>query len=153
MDSWPLHGSGIIMSTAWGRGRPAITRNSRTLSKIAESLPPSSTMGRIFLRSGTSGGSHSASRARIHDRVHDVGIHRLDLVRREHPLIDEGVGREARQVEEPPLGHVGAVDGVLHALANDVEGPLELPVVLDSRVPPDEDLPDDGLDGPGGRPA
>src|SRR2546428_372478 len=51
MDSWPLQASGIIMSTASGSGRPAITRNSSTLSKMAESLPPSMTMGTIFLRS------------------------------------------------------------------------------------------------------
>ena len=42
------------MSTASGNGRPAITRNSSTLSKTAESLPPSTTTGMIFLRSSPS---------------------------------------------------------------------------------------------------
>ena len=54
------------MSTARGSGRPAITRNSSTLSKTAESLPPSTTIGTIFLRSSPSSAEwQSGSRARI----------------------------------------------------------------------------------------
>ena len=40
MSGLPLHGSGIIISTACGSERPAMTRNSSTLSKVAVSLPP-----------------------------------------------------------------------------------------------------------------
>ena len=41
------HGSGIIMSIACGRERPAITSSSSTLSNAAVSLPPSRMIGRI----------------------------------------------------------------------------------------------------------
>ncbi len=51
MPSWFCHGSGIIISTACGSDRPDITSSSRTLSKIAVSLPPSRMIGRIFFRS------------------------------------------------------------------------------------------------------
>ena len=51
MSGLPLHGSGIIMSTAWGSERPDITRNSSTLSKVAVSLPPGRMTGRSFCRS------------------------------------------------------------------------------------------------------
>ncbi len=66
MLSWPLHGSGIIMSSAWGSDRPAITRNSRTLSNVAVSLPPSRMTGRILGRSSPKTlDANNASRAFI----------------------------------------------------------------------------------------
>ena len=51
MDSWPLHGSGIIIIIACGRERPPMTSSSKTLSNIAESEPFVFTIGRIFLMS------------------------------------------------------------------------------------------------------
>src|SRR4029077_7877873 len=36
----------------------------------------------------------------LHEGIRDVGEHRLDLVRREHALVDERVGGEAREGEE-----------------------------------------------------
>ena len=48
MLSCPAHGSGIIIRIACGSERPVIARNSRTLSKVAVSLPPSRMIGRIF---------------------------------------------------------------------------------------------------------
>ena len=66
MLSWPAHGSGIIMRIACGSDRPVITRNSRTLSKVAVSLPPSRMTGRIFCKSSPSTADRSSpSRARI----------------------------------------------------------------------------------------
>ncbi len=195
MLSWPCQASGIIISTAWGSDRPAMTRNSSTLSKMAESLPPSSTMGRTFFRSREQrrlaqglagphpvdvapervdlavvghvpvrvgqrpGGKRVGREAlvdegqrRLHGRVRHVGVHGLDLVGREHALVDERIGGEARQVEELPGRHVGTVDRVLHPLSDDVEPALEGPVVHEADAPPDENLPDDGLDRPGARP-
>ena len=52
MLSWPLHGSGMSMLTASSIGLPASTSSSSTLSKVAESLPPSRTTGLILSRSG-----------------------------------------------------------------------------------------------------
>ena len=40
MVVWFSHASGIIMSTAWGRERPARCKSSSTSSKLAESLAP-----------------------------------------------------------------------------------------------------------------
>src|SRR3972149_8736971 len=40
------HGSGIIIMTAWGRERPASTRNSGQWSNMAEALPSGWMMGR-----------------------------------------------------------------------------------------------------------
>ena len=66
MLSWPAHGSGIIIRSAWGSERPVITRNSRTLSNVAVSLPPSRMTGSTFCRSSPSTSERSnPSRARI----------------------------------------------------------------------------------------
>ena len=48
MDSWPFHGSGIIIIMASGSERPPMTTSSRTLSNLAESEPFGFTIGRIF---------------------------------------------------------------------------------------------------------
>ena len=39
MAGLPAHGSRIIIKIACGSERPALTRNSRTLSNVAVSLP------------------------------------------------------------------------------------------------------------------
>ena len=71
------HGSGIIIMTACGSERPARTSISRTLSNIAESLPVSSMIGRIFLISGAEqvGGEHAL--AGVHPV--DVAAQRVDF--------------------------------------------------------------------------
>ena len=51
MAGLPAHGSGIIISTACGSVRPAMTRNSSTLSKVAVSLPPGVITGSTFCSS------------------------------------------------------------------------------------------------------
>jgi len=57
---------GIIIITACGSDRPDITSSSRTLSKMAESLPASLMTGRNFsMSSPNSGEERFASRARI----------------------------------------------------------------------------------------
>ena len=54
------------MRIAWGRERPLMTRNSRTLSKVAESDSPSRVTGSTFHSSSPKTlERHSASRARI----------------------------------------------------------------------------------------
>jgi hypothetical protein len=66
MVSWFCHGSGIIISTACGSDRPAMTRNSSTLSNVAVSLPPSRMTGSTFFRSSANRSDWSSpSRARI----------------------------------------------------------------------------------------
>ena len=62
---------------------------------------------------------------RLHQGIHDVGEHALDLVGREHALVDEGVGGEARQVEVLPLADLAVAHRVLRPLADDVELALE----------------------------
>jgi hypothetical protein len=66
MLSWLAQGSGIIIIMAWGRDRPANTRNSRQLSNMAESDPSVSTTGRRrFKSSPKTGDSSRAWRACI----------------------------------------------------------------------------------------
>ena len=77
MPSWFCHGSGIIISTACGSERPAITRNSSTLSKMAVSLPPSRMIGRIFFRSSPKHVRLEQRLARLHPV--DVAAQRVDL--------------------------------------------------------------------------
>ena len=70
--------------------------------------------------------------ALVHERERrlDVGIgqigkRRLDLVGRQHPLVDERARRQARDVEHVALGERQLVDRVLDALADHVELALE----------------------------
>ena len=56
---------------------PVITRNSRTLSKVAVSLPPSRMIGRIFFRSSPSSVRAQQPLARAHPV--DVAAQRVDL--------------------------------------------------------------------------
>ncbi len=88
----------------------------------------------------------------VHERQRglDVGIrhvrvHGLDLVGAQHALVDQRAAREARQVGERLLAHVGRRDGLLEELPDDVELPLEVRPVPDVRALSHEDLLDDGL--------
>src|SRR5213594_3503824 len=63
---------------------------------------------------------------RLDVRDAQVGIHRLDLVGRQHALVDERVAAQARDVGQPLPGEVHRLDGVLDALADDVELALEV---------------------------
>ncbi len=47
MVRWFSQASGIIISTAWGRGRPPRWSSSRTSSKLAESLAPGVATGKM----------------------------------------------------------------------------------------------------------
>ena len=60
--------------------------------------------------------------------IGQVGEHRTELVRVQHPLVHDGVRRQAGDVEQLLVvgGDAGeTVDGVLDALADDVQLPLE----------------------------
>src|SRR3972149_3458681 len=157
--------SGTIIIMAWGSERPAITRSSSALSKIAESLPSSMITGLIFARSApNSSDSIMDSRARIRlmfprkvlisplcarnrygwARCHVGRVFVLylwcttakalakDGARRaggwgagEHPLVDDGAGREAVEVELARVA-VGPAPGLfLRPPADDIELPFE----------------------------
>ena len=81
-------------------------------------------------------------------RVLEVGVVLLELLGQKHPLVDEGLEREAGNV--PVLRPVdgGHPDLVVGPLPDDVELPLEGHLV-EGRVPADEDLPDERLGGLG----
>jgi hypothetical protein len=76
-----------------------------------------------------------------------IGVHGLDLVGAQHPLVDQRVAREAGQVREGLLAHVRRRDGLLEELTDHVELALEVWAVADICPAPDEDLLDDRLDG------
>ena len=70
---------------ACGSERPAITRNSSTLSNVAVSLPPSRMIGRIFWRSSPKRSDGHQRFARLHPV--DVAAQRVDLaVVRDEPV-------------------------------------------------------------------
>jgi hypothetical protein len=70
MAWWFSQASGIIMSTAWGSGRPARCSSSSTSSNDAESLAPGVHTGKMRSRSpGSASLDSSASRARIQFRL------------------------------------------------------------------------------------
>ena len=171
MLSWPAHGSGIIISSACGSERPVMTRNSRTLSNVAVSLPPSRMTGSTFRRSSPStlraqqplAGAHPVdvagqrvdlavvrdvavgvgqrprrervrAEALVHERERrlDVGIgqigkHRLDLIGRQHALVDERVAGEADDVAAPfrVIGHGQRLHRALEPFPDDVQLALE----------------------------
>ena len=77
---------------------------------------------------------------RFDQGIGDVGEHALDLVGREHALVDEGVRGEARQVEALPLADRAVPDRVLRPLADDVELALEGGPVGDGGTAGDEHL-------------
>ena len=169
MPSWFCHGSGIIISTACGSDRPAITRNSSTLSNIAVSLPAFADDRQDLLQIVAEDVGLEQRLARLHPvdvaaervdlavvrdeavgmrqrprgkrvgaeplvderqrrldvRVRQVGEHRLDLVGRQHALVDQRPRREAGHVERTAIRQRHRVHRVLDALPDDVELPLE----------------------------
>ena len=61
--------SGTITLMAWGSDKPLMTKNSNTLSRLAESLMPGWTMGVICLTSPKASELNTVSRACIHPRL------------------------------------------------------------------------------------
>ena len=64
-----LNDSGTSIAIACGSDIPLIVRNSNTLSRLAESLMPSSTMGEISLMSPSASLESTLSRAFIQPRL------------------------------------------------------------------------------------
>ncbi len=85
---------------------------------------------------------------RLHQGVGHVGEHGLDLVGREHALVDERVRRQARHVEVLAVVEPRARHRVLRALADHVEDALERRPVGHAGGAPDEHLAHPRLDGP-----
>ena len=89
---------------------------------------------------------------RLDVRVRQVGEHPLDLVRDQHSLVDDGVRRQAGDVEEVALAKLQAIDLVRRAVADDVQLPLEPRRRVRSRVQgrpaADEDLTNHRLAAP-----
>ena len=86
---------------------------------------------------------------RLDVRIREVGEHPLHLVGDQHPLVDNGVGRQARDVEEVPLGQLQPLDRAGDPLADDEQLALEAGVGVGMRrkrlAAPDQDLADDRL--------
>jgi len=61
--------SGTITAMACGSERPLMTKNSNTLSRLAESLMPGCTMGEMALMSPKVSDESTDSRACIHPRL------------------------------------------------------------------------------------
>ena len=64
---------------------------------------------------------------RLEVRIRQIGEHRDDLIGNQHPLVDERLRRQARDVEGARVGtrRRQAIDRVLDALADDVQLALE----------------------------
>ena len=73
----PATARGSSSGCACGSDRPAMTRNSSTLSKVAVSLPPSRMIGSIFFRSSPSTSDSQQRLAGAHPV--DVAAQRVDL--------------------------------------------------------------------------
>src|SRR6185437_8380416 len=84
-----------------------------------------------------------------HRRLLQVGEVLVELLGEQHSLVDDGLEGKAGQV--PVLGAVdgGSADLAIGTLADHIELALELHLILDRRVAPDEDLPDERLGGLG----
>ncbi len=82
---------------------------------------------------------------RLHCRVLQVGEVLRQLLRQQHPLVDDGLVRQAREV--PVLRAVDrrCADLAVGALPDDVELALEIHVILDRGVASDEHLADERL--------
>ena len=72
---------------------------------------------------------------RLERSVGQIGEHRPELLRREHALVDQRVGRQADDVEEAARERVDLqrVDGVLDALADHVQLALEARAIARRR--------------------
>ena len=84
--------------------------------------------------------------------VPQVRVEGRELVGVQHPLVDERPRGEAGHVEVHAPGYRRAADGFLHEPADDVELSFERVALGGRFTPRDEELPDDGLAGAGGRP-
>lgn len=61
--------SGIMIDMAWGSDKPLMTKNSNTLSRLAESLMPGCMMGEMLRMSPSVSLDSTDSRAFIHPRL------------------------------------------------------------------------------------
>ena len=80
-------------------------------------------------------------------RIHQVRKICVDLIRRQHALVNKGVARHARQVEIVAVGDARGGDRILRAAADQVEPALEIFTVCKRRPHADQDLAEHGLDG------
>ena len=83
---------------------------------------------------------------RLEVGIREIGVHRLDLIRAEHALVDERVRAEARHVGELVFRNIERHDGLLEELADHVEFALEVRVVPHTRPAADQHLRDVRLD-------
>ena len=81
--------------------------------------------------------------------VREIGEHPLDLVGDQHALVDDGVRRQAGDVEQVALAKPEPVGLVRRPVADDVELALEprrrVAGAVERRIAADEDLANDGL--------
>ena len=84
---------------------------------------------------------------RLHRRVFQVGVIRIDLRRHQHAFIDERLVGKAGDVEEAAAGNFCVTDGILRAFADDVEFTLERHVVGKLGAARDENLAHERLAG------
>jgi hypothetical protein len=85
-------------------------------------------------------------KGRLDVRVGEIRVHRLDLVRAQHPLVDQSAGGQARDVEEALPREVEGVHGVFDPLPDHVELPLEMSLVPHAGAAADKHLRDVRLD-------
>ena len=87
---------------------------------------------------------------RLHVGIDEVRIHRRDLVRAQHALVDERAARQARHVGELVLGDVERGHRLLEELADHVELALEVRRVPHALAAGDEHLLEQRLHRAGG---
>ena len=93
-------------------------------------------VGAVPAREGVRAETRMHQRQRgFHRRVRQVGVILAELLGEQHALIDDRLAREAGDVEEVAARDLpGVTDGILGALADDVELALESHVVGQLRV-------------------
>ena len=79
-----------------------------------------------------------------------VGIEGAELLRVQHPLVDDGAAGKAGEVEVPPAWKDRTGNLLLSQATDHIELPLEAIPGWGLGPAPNEDLTDDGLAGPGG---
>ena len=91
---------------------------------------------------------------RLHRGIEQVGVVLGELLGEQHALVDQRLAGQAADVPEIGTVNGRGADLAVGALADDVqlalEGPLVGLPVVETRVPPDEDLAHEGLGAPGG---
>ena len=92
------------------------------------------------------GGERVRTEARVHEgqrareaRILQVLVVRRHLMRKQQPLVDDGVRRQARDVEVVTTLNGRFADGLFHPLANDIELAFKLPFI--EHITGDEHLP------------